>query len=124
MSIFRWHAPKANEQGLPHGLNTDKLDSLRDLSDNGGYRIFVTMLQDIAEDMGLNLLHYKEPADFRYHQGYINALRDVQTLIPNLVQEHDRPEARPTRPVNGAPDKRSLYGTPYWDAIFGSNTDA
>jgi len=124
MALFRWTKPAKQPQKpdeLPYGLNPDKLAALDELQQDKRYAILVKLLQDIAEDRGLNLLHYKETGDFRFWQGYINALRDVCRLIPDLVERYVRQQQHAAesgpREGNGEPDRRSFYGSPYWDDL-------
>jgi hypothetical protein len=126
MNLFRWGArptstPDDKPDTPPFGLNPETLSQLDELSREPRYRIFTRLLQEIAEDRGVNLLHYKDEGDFRYWQGYISALRDTQRLIPDLVDRYVRTQREQSERAdkgNGEPDRRTFYGSPWWDALF------
>lgn len=123
MKLFNWGSKREPVSDYPYGLNKERVASLEDLTSNKGYVTFMTLLREIAEDKGLNLLHSPEEGNFRYWQGYINCMRMIQTIIPDLVEQTRNAQRNEdvrqyTEPQRGS-DKRTFLGTgPWYDAVF------
>ena len=101
-----------------YNLNKDKVDALDDLTSDRRYVMFMSLLQEIAEERGLNLLLYKNESDFRFWQGHVSCLREMQTLIPTIVDKVKNQDARPRPEHRREPgsDKRTFFGAgPWWD---------
>jgi hypothetical protein len=121
MKLFKWGSRQEPVTDYPYSLNKEKVGALEDLSTDRKYVIFMTLLRDIAEDKGLNLLRSPEESNFRYWQGYVNCLREVQTLIPDLVEQARNTQRNKDVRTHAEPgtDKRTFFGSAWWDSVYG-----
>ncbi len=126
MKLFNWGSKREPVTDYPYNLNKEKVGALEDLSSKREHVIFMTLLREIAEDKGLNLLRSPEESNFRYWQGYIQCLREVQTLIPDLVEQTRNTQRTKDVRTHAEPgtDRRTFFGAgPWYDAVHRANPD-
>lgn len=117
MSIFTWRRP-APKTNLPFGLTEDQIHTLDDLTSKPGYRIFVRLLQQVAELNGDYLLRCKSTEDIHEQRGFITALREVVTLVPNIVEEARRRDDERRKQLAGSDgelERGPFIGGPWHD---------
>lgn len=119
MAIFNWRRP-APKTDLPFGLTEDQISLLDDLTTVHGFRIFVRLLQQIVELNGEYLLRCKSTDDIHEQRGFITALREVITLVPNIVEEakrRDDERRKQDAATDGGLRRGPFFGGP-WDSVW------
>ena len=115
--MFRWNYTLA-ETIYPYDLKPEDLDLLKALTNERAFKIFTSLLKDIAEYNGETLLSTQDETLHR-RQGYIQALRDIINLLPLILQQAKAVDASRTNAQsqrNGTDHSGTGFlGGPWWD---------
>ena len=117
--MFKWNYTPA-ETIYPYNLNPEDLEYLQALTNERSFKIFISLLKDIAEYNGETILN-TQGSTLHRRQGYIQALRDIINLIPLILQQAKAVDASRTNAQslrNGTTDQHSgtgFLGSPWWD---------
>lgn len=118
MKKFTWKRASAIPTN-PFELSKSQVQQLADLTTRPGYAILLKLLQDVAEHNGDILLKLKDHSEIRERQGFINALRYVVDIVPNIQQRADVVNAERARLESDATDGNGYnwtgFGGPWRD---------
>jgi hypothetical protein len=120
MNIFHWKRTSAIPTN-PFDLSESQVKQLTDLTTRPGYAILQRLLREVAEHNGDRLLTLRDHSEIRERQGFINAIRHILNLIPNIQERTDIVNAERARlsdadtSGNGPAAAWTGYGGPWRD---------
>jgi len=100
---------------LPFGLTPAKWRSLKNLTMEDGWEVYLEVLDEVAKLNGDRILQSSDAAALHFLRGHVAGLRKAGTTIKEIERAEKRHISEKERIANvRTRDPSSLYGSPGW----------